>query len=277
MKENKKIQDSIPEEEFYTESTGEDKSSIPKPDRNGLYVFLFFLVLVLVLGFGYYYYYRTQTPQYSELSPDASIKEKLNYNPKYLEEENLLIIKGMGTIEYLRTRLLYHRYETKGDPLKNTLEELGRDFNGERAQVLSDILTNYSKYTREKEKLDSDSSVPEYKKLEKLKSIRVEIFGEEVEGILFPEKPEDRLEKFFSYSKYYLKNHYEDDPLSKRDHLLKAKKEIYGDYYEELSTKEPFPRRLELELGIEEREMSILTEEERRVKIESIREKLRKD
>lgn len=277
MKEKKKTQEPTPEEDLSTESLGEEKSSIPKTDKNGVYVFLFFLVLVLGLGFGYYYYLRTQDPQYSELSPNASIKEKLNYNPKYLEEENLLNIKGLSTIEYLRTRLLYHKYETKGDPLKNTTEEITREFNGEKAQVLIELLNHYSKYTKDKEKLDSDASIPEYKKMGLSKEIRIEIFGEEVEEVLFPEKPEDRLEKFFLYSKYYLKNHYEDDPVSKRDHLLKAKKEIYGEYFADLSSKEPFPLRLELELGIEEREMSILTEVERKVKIESIRERLRKD
>lgn len=68
----------------------------------------------------------------------------------------------------------------------------------------------------------------------------------------------------------------EDDPISKRDHLTKAKKEIYGEFYEDLQVREPIHARLELELGIIEREMSILTEPERKAKIDSIREKLRR-
>ena len=68
----------------------------------------------------------------------------------------------------------------------------------------------------------------------------------------------------------------EDDPISKRDHLTKAKKEIYGEYFEDLQVREPIHDRLEQELGIIEREMSILSEPERKSKIDSIREKLRR-
>lgn len=275
MKDKKNTQNSNSTRE--TESLEEDNTSIPKKDRGGLYLFLFFLFLMIALGVGYYYFFLYQTNDYADLSPNASIKEKLNYNPNYLQEENLLIIKGQSTIEYLRTRLLYHKYESKGDPVKNLLEELSRDFNGERAQVLSDILKNYVKYIEEKDKLESDKSISDYKKIAINKEKRIELFGEQIEALLFPEKPEDKLETFYLYSKFYLKNHFEDDPLSKRDHLTKARKEIYGEDYRDLILKEPIPQQIEIELGIQEREMSILTEAERKMKIESIREKFRKD
>ena len=277
MKNKKQdIQNKAPVESIDTEYTEKENASIPIKSRSGLYVFGIFFLLVLLMGVGYYYFIYSSKPNYSDYNPNASITEKLNYNPAFLEQENLLIIKEQSTIEYLRTRLLYHKYESKGNPENNLIEELKQDFNGEKAQVLIDILKNYNKYLDLKKKIDEDLSLSEYKRLPKYRDLRVEIFGEVLESILFPEKPEDRIEKFFLYSKYYLKNHYEDDPISKKDHLGKARKEIYGDMYEDLVLKEPFPQRLELELGILEREMSILTEEERKIKIESIRDALRK-
>ena len=277
MKNKKQdIQNKAPVESIDTEYTEKENASIPIKSRSGLYVFGIFFLLVLLMGVGYYYFIYSSKPNYSDYNPNASITEKLNYNPAFLEQENLLIIKEQSTIEYLRTRLLYHKYESKGNPENNLIEELKQDFNGEKAQVLIDILKNYNKYLDLKKKIDEDLSLSEYKRLPKYRDLRVEIFGEVLESMLFPEKPEDRIEKFFLYSKYYLKNHYEDDPISKKDHLGKARKEIYGDMYEDLVLKEPFPQRLELELGILEREMSILTEEERKIKIESIRDALRK-
>jgi len=276
-KENKEfIQKTDPSSPLESDYLENENVSRPKNDYQGLYMFLAFLLLLGFLGIGYYFYVNKNASEYSTFNPNASITEKLNYNPNYLEEEKLLIIKGQSTIEYLRTRLLYYKYETDENPTKSLQEELQRDFNGERAQVLVDILKNLNKFEIEKQKIDLESELSQYKKYIKSKALRVEIFGEELEPVLFPEKPEERIEAFFLYSKQYLKNHLEDDPISKRDHLTKAKKEIYGEFFEDLQMREPIPARLELELGIIEREMSILSEPERKAKIESIRDKLRK-
>ncbi len=278
MKKNKNSlrQDSVPSMSPVSDSSQNQNMSIPNRERQGLYIFLFFFILLIGIGSLYYYLNYYKKDSYASFDPSASITEKLNYNVTYLEEENLLNIKGLSTIEYIRTRLLYHRYETKGDPTKSLVEELEREFNGEKAKVLIDILNNYQKYEKDKLQIDEDKNLSEYKKSLKYKELRVSIFGEELESILFPEKKDDLVDKFFLYSKHYLKNHYEDDPISKRDHLLKAKKEIYGDLYEDLILSEPIPEKIELELGIQEREMSILTEKERKIKIEKIREKIRK-
>jgi hypothetical protein len=276
-KENKEfIQKTDPSSPLETDYLENENVSRPKKDYQGLYMFLAFLLLLGFLGIGYYFYTNRNASDYSTFNPNASITEKLNYNPNYLEEEKLLIIKGLSTIEYLRTRLLYYKYETDENPTKSLQEELQRDFNGERAQVLVDILKNLTKFEDEKQKIDVNSELSQYKKYIKSKAVRVEIFGEELEPVLFPEKPEERMEAFFLYSKQYLKNHLEDDPISKRDHLTKAKKEIYGEFFEDLQVREPIPAKLELELGIIEREMSILSEPERKAKIDSIRDKLRK-
>jgi hypothetical protein len=276
-KENKEfIQKTDPSSPLETDYLENENVSRPKKDYQGLYLFLAFLLLLGILGVSYYFYANRNASDYSTFNPNASIIEKLNYNPSYLEEEKLLIIKGQSTIEYLRTRLLYYKYETNDNPTKALEVELQRDFNGERAQVLVDILKNLNTFEDEKQKIDLDSELSQYKKYIKTNALRVEIFGEELESVLFPKKPEDRIEAFFLYSKQYLKNHLEDDPISKRDHLTKAKKEIYGDFYEDLQVREPIHARLELELGIIEREMSILSEPERKAKINSIRDKLRK-
>jgi hypothetical protein len=278
MKKNKNSlsQDSVPSVTPESDSLQNQNMSIPNKNRQGLYIFLFFFVLLLGLGSLYYYLNFYKKSDYAVFDPSASIIEKLNYNTSYLEEENLLNIKGLSTIEYLRTRLLYHQYETKGDPTKNLTDELEREFNGEKARVLIDILYNYQKYEKGRSEINDDTTLSEYKKSLKQRELRVSIFGEELESVLFPEKKEDLVNKFFLYSKQYLKNHYEDDPISKRDHLLKAKKEIYGELFDDLILSEPIPKKLELELGIQEREMSILTEKERKMKIENIREKIRK-
>ncbi|NBU97235.1 MAG: hypothetical protein EBS19_03290 [Spirochaetia bacterium] len=278
MKKNKTriSQDSVPSVTPESDSPQNQNMSIPIKKRQYIYIFLFFFVLLIGVGSLYYYLNFYKKNDYEVFDPKASIIEKLNYNTSYLEEENLLNIRGLSTIEYLRTRLLYHQYETKGDPTKNLVEELNREFNGEKARVLIDILNNYLKYEKGKLEINDDSTLSEFKKSLKHKELRVSIFGEELESVLFPEKKEDLVNKFFLYSKQYLKSHYEDDPISKRDHLLKAKKEIYGELYEDLILSEPIPKKLELELGIQEREMSILTEKERKMKIEGIREKLRK-
>lgn len=259
-----------------TDSLENEYLSRSKKGNRWMTVFLFLILFLGVLGLGFYFYSKQNTPAYSTFDPNATTIEKLNYNPKYLEEENLLRIKGQSTIDYLQTRLLYYKYETSENPTKGLQEELLRDFNGERALVLSDILKTWIQYLEEKKKLDSNPELSDYKKWIQSKVLRVKIFGEELESYLFPEKPEDRMETYFLYAKQYLKNHREDDPLSKKDHLLKAKIEIYGDLYEDLLRMEPIPSKLELELGLIEREMSILTEQERKVKIDSLREKLRK-
>ncbi len=259
-----------------TDSLENEYLSRSKKGTQWLTPFLFLMLFLGVLALGIYFYTKKNIPDYSTFDPNATTLEKLNYNPKYLEEENLLRIKGQSTIDYLQTRLLYYKYETSENPNKGLQEELMRDFNGERALVLSDILKTWNLYLEEKKKLDTDVELSDYKKWIQSKALRVKIFGEELEPYLFPEKPEDRIETYFLYAKQYLKNHREDDPLSKKDHLLKAKKEIYGDLYEDLVRMEPIPSKLELELGLIEREMSILNEQERKVKINSLREKLRK-
>jgi hypothetical protein len=276
-KDNKEFnQENKPSDPMDTDSLENEYLSRPKKSPQWMNVLLFLLLFLSVLAIGFYLYTKKSSPEYSNFDPNATTLEKLNFNPEYLEEENLLRIKGQLTIDYLQTRLLYYKYETNDNPTKGLLEELNRDFNGERALVLSDILKTWIQYLEEKKKLDSDEELSGYKKYIQSKALRVKIFGEELEPYLFPEKPEDRIETYFLYSKQYLKNHREDDPLSKKDHLLKAKKEIYGDLFEDLIRMEPIPSKLELELGLIEREMSILTEQERKVKIESLREKLRK-
>ena len=154
-KENKEfIQKTDPSSPLETDYLENENVSRPKKDYQGLYMFLAFLLLLGFLGLGYYFYTNRNASDYSTFNPNASITEKLNYNPNYLEEEKLLIIKGLSTIEYLRTRLLYYKYETDENPTKSLQEELQRDFNGERVQVLVDILKNLTKFEDEKQKID---------------------------------------------------------------------------------------------------------------------------
>ncbi|MDX1958575.1 MAG: hypothetical protein SFU98_08390 [Leptospiraceae bacterium] len=237
---------------------------------------IFIFILLIILGISYYFLFKdkySSKPTYQEMSDSI---EKLNLNPEYLREENLLIIRSMPTIEFLRTRYLHHKFESADDPVHKTKLELETDFPGEKGRVLSEIFMTYLRFLSEKEKIDSSADLDEFQKLNKMKEIRKEIFGENLEVVLFPEQSSDKIFLFYAYTERYLKKHHEDEPRFKRDHLQKARREIYGDEFETLALKEPFHKRFELELKIEEREMSILSVEERKEKISRIKEDLRK-
>lgn len=247
--------------------------SISKSIQNNYPILIFFVILLLSLGLGYYFFFYEKKIESVELSPKANFLEKLSYNPGYLHAENLDTIKGMSTMEYLRTRMLYHKFNSK-NPEIATLEELERDFPGERGRLLMNLLLALNLWEKELAEIKEDPNLDEYQKYLRGFQKRREIFGDTLDPMLFPPRDSEIIETFFLYSQRYLRKHHTDTPRSKRAHLEKAKQEIYGDRFDDLKSKEPFEKKLELELKILEREMSILTEEERIQKIAKLKKDL---
>ena len=239
---------------------------------------LFFLLVALLIGALFYYFkiYKKnlEDPDYHTISDSLFLQ--LKDNPDYLLRENLLEIKSLSLLEYFRTRMLFHTYTNSGSPKKYFQKELELDFPGERSRVLIEILEVYLKFEKEKQKENEDKDLDDYEKILKIEMVRFELFGEKLESLLFPSKDFETIEKFYAYTNRYLKKHYTDMPRSKKNHLLKARKEIYGTDYERLFAQEPFQRIFELELKINERELGIMNEFEKNQTISSLREKLLK-
>lgn len=238
---------------------------------------IFFLLLALVFGAFYYYFkvYKQNFEEKSYYSNDSdSLFLRIKENPEYLVRENLLQVKSFALLEFFRVRLLYYTYSDDTSPEQKLEEELERDFPGERGRVLSEILSVYLKYEKEKEKTQKDSELDNYEKILKIEMLRVEFFGESLSRLLFPKKDSETIEKFYAYTDRYLKKHYTDMPRSKKNHIQKARREIYSSEYERLYSLEPTRRQFELELKINERELSILNEYEKKQAIANLKEKL---
>ncbi|MCB1179110.1 MAG: hypothetical protein KDK36_16105 [Leptospiraceae bacterium] len=247
--------------------------SIFKIFKNYYSVILFLLILILGLGLTYYFFFYKDEPYKKEYDPKATYLEKLSLKPDYLREENIERIKGLSTMEYLRTRMLFHKFNSS-NPENDAMEELERDFPGEKGRLLMNLLLALNLFEKEKKIIEGDENLDSYQKYVRILKKRKEIFGKNLEPTLFPVQESDLIQSFFLYSDRYLKRHPTDTIRSKKTHLEKARMEIYDTEYENLKSKEPFEKILELELKIQEREMSILSEEERRRKIDSIKREL---
>lgn len=235
------------------------------------------LLTIILVSFGvYYFYFSKKIENTVRIEDSEDIIRKLNENPDYLIQENLLAIKGYSLIEFLRQRYLYHKYEDPGkDPESSASEELIADFPGERGRVLVGILKTYIKFEREKDLLYKNTELDRYQKINKTEELRKEKFGIGLEKLLFPVKDSDIIDKFYAYTERYLKKHYTDIPRYKRIHLEKARREIYGDNFDRLFDKEPISSRIDLEMRIMERELGILNEKEKETAISEIRERVK--
>ena len=237
---------------------------------------IFILLMALILGALFYYfkvYKKTfEEPDYN--SAPSSYFQRLKENPSYLIEENLLQIKSLSMVEYFRTRMLYHTYTNSSSPKQNFQAEIERDFPGERGQVLMELLDAYLQFEKQKEKVLNDSDLDSYEKILKVEMLRIELFGENLDSLLYPKKDSETIERFYAYTNRYLKKHYTDMPRSKKIHLMKARHEIYGSDYERLYSLEPERLQFDLELKINERELSILNEYEKKQAIAELKEKM---
>lgn len=232
--------------------------------------------ILLVISVGFIYYFKVykksfEEPVYSDVP--ESIFLRLQENPDYLIQEKLLSIQSLDLLEYFRTRMLYHSYTDSISPEKNFKEELEKDFPGERGRVLIEIFEVYLRFQKEKNKVYKDEELDGYEKFLKIEMLRVEIFGENLAKLLFPKKDSEKINKFYAYTERYLKKHYTDMPRSKKNHISKARIEIYGDDFDRLYSAESPQRQFELELKINERELSILNEYEKKQAIAEIRKK----
>jgi hypothetical protein len=242
-------------------------------DKNFRDFALLFVFIIVIGGLSYYllFFYKSNKTLNSSEKSFLELKK----NPDYLVQENLLKIKNIELLEYFRQRLNYHSYSNEKKGLEGLKQELAQDFSGERSTVLISLLENYLKFEESKKKIQDSNELDPYEKIEKTSMIKIEIFGQALSELLFIEKDSDLIQKFYSYAYRYLKKHYTDLPKSKRNHLEKAKQEIYGNKFESLQNLETAKKKLELEIMINERELSILTAEERKIVIEEYKEKLK--
>lgn len=235
-------------------------------------IYIFFLVLVLIilgiLGFYFLFYKNSISKNEKELS-----FIKLKEDPEYLERENLVKINGEYLLEYFRQRLIFHNYSTKKKGKSGFILELEKDFPGERSRVLVSILEKFLEFEEKKKEINIDKKLDSFEKIEKINLTQIEIFGEKLSIILFPKKDSEKIEKFYEYADRYLKKHFFDLTRKKEIHLEKAKKEIYGEDFGKLISLEPAKKKLELDIQIHERELSILNDEEKKIAIENLKTK----
>ncbi len=235
------------------------------------------LVLVaFIIGALFYYFkiYKKNLEEPDYYGSSDSLFQRLKENPSYLVEENLLQINSVSLIEYFRTRMLFHTYTNPSSPKQNFQSELERDFPGERGQVLIELLDAYLRFDKQKQDIIKDSDLDSYEKILKIEMLRIELFGENLDPLLYPKKDSETIERFYEYAERYLKKHYTDMPRSKKNHLYRARREIYGSEYERLYAQEPVRLQFDLELKINERELSILNEYEKKQAIAELKEKL---
>ncbi len=235
-------------------------------------IYLFILILCLILAglLGFYFLFFKNIIQ---KNANLAVFEKLKTDTEYLERENLVKINEEYLLEYFRQRLIFHNYSYEKKEKNGFINELEAEFPGERARVLISLLDKYLEFDEKKKEISNDKNFDSYEKIEKINLLKVEIFGQKLTEILFPKKDSEKIEKFYEYADRYLKKHFFDFTRKKEIHLEKAKKEIYADDYEKLLSIEPAKKKLELDIKIHERELSILNDEEKKIAIEVLREK----
>lgn len=250
------------------------KLSIFKNWKNYIPHISFFILLIAALFLGYRYFFEGRFQGKPDYAEDYSKKASLDNLPEYLRLENLETIEGMKTIEYLRVLMIKYYPMGKKEAEKKAKQELELKFPGERSRVLIRLLELFVEWEQAINEIRDNEDLDGYQK--KLTSLqkRKEIFGEIADNYLFPDKDYEKMELFFLYTKRYVKKHREDEVTEIRDHLEKAKLEIYGDDFDRLKELEPFEKKYELELLIHERELGILNLEERRLRLLSIKRKL---
>lgn len=245
-----------------------------KKNFKTLFPYFFVLALLIaILFFAYNYFLKDKPHGKSEYATNYTLRPISNI-PEYLKLEKLEFIDRMPVSEYIQSLFVKFYPKTKEEALPLAKEEIQKRFFSEKALVLTTLLELYAKYFQEIENLNKQEDLDSYTKKKLSLEKRKEIFGTELENYLFPNRDFEKVELFFLYTKRYVKRHREDEPSEIRDHLLKAKQEIYGEDYERLTSMEPFEKRLELELLIQEREISILNEEERRLRIQKIKKEV---
>jgi hypothetical protein len=226
-----------------------------------------------ILGTLLYFFMREEPePRYG--AKKEPLLKQLDIQPQFLEKEGLLEIKSTPVLEYIRQRLLYHSQKLSNDPMEATKQEFLQDFPGEKGRVLSGLLFIYEDYKKKLDTIQNDNQLDSYQKLMEVRSIREKVWGKNLTKVFFPESDYEIIERFYAYSDRYLKKHYDDDTISKRVHLEKAKLEIYGDRFQELVMREPYRLQYDFELKIMEREMSIMDENERTALKKDIEEAL---
>lgn len=227
-----------------------------------------FVILALLLAGVSLYFWKfrksggTNTPQPIGYSQSETMR-KLNSNSAYLESEDLKLIRPDELVEYFRQGIISFKYSA--DPKREFGLEIEKKIPGEAGRVIREIFLAYCEYDSYLSDLNKNESLDDYEKWnEKIKSRDI-FFGRELREKLFPKRDSETIEKYFLYTKRYLKKHESDDFRSKKIHLEKAKAEIYGLDYHRLLQLEPVERQFELELNLRKKQIEIMSEKEKEV------------
>lgn len=242
-----------------------------------IYVILTPIVVFLVLIVVYYFYFNNPKKKSVIEQKPYTLGEtlkKLNTDSTFLENADLQSIRPEELIEYFRKGLIEFRYSS--DPKKEFGLKIEKDFPGENGRVILEIFRAYGEYMSFLSTLENHSELDSFEKWNEKIKYREVFFGKNLKEKLFPKKDSETIEKFFLYAKRYLKKHTNDNLRSKKIHLEKAKKEIYGEEYSRLIELEPLDERFELEWNIREQEIKIMTEKERMELKKEILDDLRK-
>ncbi|MEM7181955.1 MAG: hypothetical protein AAF518_13645 [Spirochaetota bacterium] len=258
----------MPNNGYY--SYGENKG------RGKWFVAIFVLLLVLFAFWAYRYFWIESDIRPVKKQEKAFIKQ-LEKNTAYVKAHNLFSIAGTPVVEYMRQRLLYHSIQNPDSAEDSFSDEILRKFPGEKGRNLRELLGLYILYTAKVRKIDNDESLDAYQKVLRKESIPAEVFGKDLAGKLFPPSDYDTINKFFRYSEHYLKQNYSQNTYVKRNHIQRARREIYQERFTVLKEKEPIDELYRLELRIMQREMSIMSRREKQQKMQEIKDRLRKE
>lgn len=228
------------------------------------------LIILLFSGVAVYFLlYRDNGILVSE-DKKKNIIQKLIANPQYITNENLFFPDGKPMIEYLRQKLVFHKYSSGGGYIATCRDDLRKSFPGEKGRVIVQIFELYLDYREEKMAIEASEEKDAYEKIIALEALPEKIFSKPLAEQLFPVNDYDLIHKFFRYAEHYLKNNYEQNTAGKRDHIEKSRRQIYGKQYRRLKAKEPLDEIYQLELKILQREMSLLSDVQKEEKRENI-------
>ncbi len=238
-------------------------------------------ILLSVLGcaillLAVFFHHRFRKSENLEKQPEIkdTVLTRLNTNTEFITESGLQEVNSKPLEIFLRDTLLHYRGLSKDNYLNLAERDLKIDFPGEKGDALFSLISAYDRLLKELSDLEKNQYLDRFQKKQKEFELKKLIFGENISSLLFPENESDKIDLFYRYSERYLKNHSEDQEKDNRDHLFLARKEIYGKNYRELMAKESYSMKLDIELRLNEREMSIMNESERKERIAKIKKRL---
>jgi len=228
---------------------------------------IFFLLLFLLLfGMAAWYLFRKK-PEPLDLiknKSDTALVDSLEATPEFLaEEENL--------IELFRQKLLPGNVDE--DEIK---KELLLKFPGEKGRVVVRLFNQYL-LLLEAEKIINEKQVFEFDRIPERKKMQAELFGKQTSQLLFPDRELDRIRMFYAFCEKFLTENTTLDSERKKIIIEKKRKEIYGNDYDKMITRQPFAKEFELRKNIMQAELGVMNETEKAALVRKIAEEIRND